>query len=190
MKRTLLTLLCLAAAAPAWADDVRPRLVAGGMSMAEPEVRTELFTKGAFSAGTVADTAVTEPGRMALGGYAAYAFQDFKLSSSLKGTADTSSADFSAAYTGFANGVTAFRVGYEWGHSQAFSINPAQAGMSVYSGALDSMRPYGDLSVSLSFSRDITPSLSLGGFAAASRKDGDLQQENSLHFGAGIGYKF
>lgn len=192
VKRLLPALLCLAAALPAWAEDARPRLVAGGMSLTEPELRTELFAKGGFSAGAAAgaENPAGERGRMALGGYAAYAFNDFKLSSSLKGGADANSAEFSAAYAGLGGGVAALRLGYDWGRSPAFSINPAQAGLSVYSGALNPGRAYGDASVSLSYTQDITPSLSWGGFAAAGRKDDAISTENSVRIGAGLGLKF
>ncbi|MCR6632682.1 MAG: hypothetical protein NVV74_23040 [Magnetospirillum sp.] len=164
------------------------------MSAAEPEVRTELFSRGAFSAGAVSDSTPTDRGqdRLALGGYAAYAFQDVTLYSSLKGDADTSAASFSAAYTGFGvDNVAALRLGYEWGRTQAFSLNPAQAGLSAFAGVTEPGRPVGDLSLTLSFTREVTPSLSFGGFAAAGRnKDEDGTTENSLRFGAGLGYKF
>ena len=107
-------------------------------------------------------------------------------------TFDTTIADFSAAYAGFGpDSVAAFRLGYELGRAQAFSVNPAQAGLSAFSGAYDPSRSVGDLSLTLSFTHDVTPSLSLGGFAAAGRQEGEhTAPENSLRFGAGVGYKF
>lgn len=191
-KRTALTVLCLFAA-PAWADDARPRLVVGGMSLTPSEQQVELFAgKGGFSAGAASDSSASERGRMALGGYTAYAFQDLKLSSALVGDGSLSAASFAAAYAGFgADSVAAFRLGYEWGRAQAFSVNPAQAGLSAYTGGYDPARPLGDLSMTLSFTHDVTPSLSLGGFAAASRKEDEHSApENSLRFGAGLGVKF
>lgn len=193
-KRTALTLLCLFAAVPAWSEEARPRLVVGGMNLSQPELRTELFaSKSGFSAGAASEPSTAEPGRMALGGYAAYAFQDLKLSSSLVGGGSMSGVDFSAAYSGFgADNLAAFRLGYDWGRAQAFSVNPAQVGLSAFTGGYDPGRAVGDLSMTLSFTHDVTPSLSLGGFAAASRKDDavDHAPENSLRFGAGLGYKF
>lgn len=193
LKPSALTILCLLAAQPCWAAEARPRLVAGGMTLSQPELRTELFAgKDGVSAGAISDVAAPERGRMAVGGYVAYAFQDVKLSSSLRG-GDGSVADFSAAYSGFAaDSMAAFRLGYEWGgHAQAFSVNPAQAGLTAFSGGYDPIRAGGDLSMTLSFTHDVTPSLSFGGFAAASRKDDErAAPENSLRFGAGLGYKF
>lgn len=193
MLKRLLPIVCVLAALPAWAEEARPRLVAGGMNLSQPDLRTELYsTKGGFSAGAVSDNSAGSSGRMALGGYAAYAFQDLKLSSSFKGAGDTSVADFSAAYTGFGVDSTAsFRLGYEWGGSQSFSVNPTQMGLSAFSGAYDPNRSMGDLSMTLSFTHDVTPSFSLGGFASAVRSDEDHSQpENSLRFGAGLGVKF
>ncbi|MGE5477495.1 MAG: hypothetical protein ACM3Q1_12620 [Bacteroidales bacterium] len=193
MFKRLLPIACMLAALPAWAEEARPRLVAGGMNLAQQDFRVELYAaKSGFSAGAASDQASAERGRMALGGYAAYAFQDLKLSSSFKGGSDLSVADFSAAYTGFgADSIAAFRLGYEWGTTQAFSVNPAQAGLSAFSGAYDPNRSVGDLSMTLSFTHDVTPSFSLGGFAAASRKDDERSApENSLRVGAGLGYRF
>lgn len=192
MLKRLLPIACVLAALPAWAEEARPRLVAGGMNLSQPDLRTELYsTKGGFSAGAVSDSSGSANGRMALGGYAAYAFHDVKLSSSLK-SGDTSVADFSAAYTGFGvDSTAAFRLGYEWGTPQSFSVNPSQAGLSAFSGAYDPNRTMGDLSMTLSFTHDITPSFSLGGFASAVRSDEEHNQpENSLRFGAGLGVKF
>lgn len=192
LKRSLLTLACVLAAHPVWAGEARPRLVVGGMNLAQSELRTELYTaKNGFSAGAASEAATAERGRMALGGYTAYAFQDFKLSTSLKGAGDLSVSDFSAAYTGFPDSTAALRLGYEWGNTQAFSVNPAQAGLSAFAGGYDAHRTVGDLSMTLSFTHDVTPSLSFGGFAAAARsKDDERSFENSLRFGAGLGYKF
>jgi hypothetical protein len=191
--RLVFATACLIAASSAVrAEDERPRLVAGGMTLAGSELRTELYGAKGFSAGTVSDGAGVERGRMALGGYVAYAFQDVRLFSSLRGDRDSTVADFSAAYAGFgADSVAAFRLGYELGRAQAFSVNPAQAGLSAFTGGYDPGRPVGDLSLTLSFTHDVTPSLSLGGFAAASRTEGEqTPPENSLRIGAGVGYKF
>jgi len=194
LKRSVLTLLCLFAAMPAWADGAKPRLVVGGMNLGQSDVQLELFTtKSGFSAGAVSGGAnAAEPGRMALGGYAAYAFQDITFTSSLRGDSDTTIADFSAAYAGFGpESMAAFRLGYELGRTQSFSVNPAQAGFSAFSSGYEPGRMVGDLSLTLSFTHEITPSLSFGGFAAASRTEEEhAEPENSLRFGAGLGYRF
>jgi hypothetical protein len=192
LKRLALICLCLLPTLPAWAGEARPRLVVGGMNLNGGALQTELYsTKGGFSAGAVSDSSGNS-GRMALGGYASYAFPDVTVKSSLRGDGDTTIADFSAAYAGFGpDSVAAFRLGYELGRAQAFSVNPAQAGLSAFSGAYDPSRSVGDLSLTLSFTHDVTPSLSLGGFAAAGRQEGEhTAPENSLRFGAGVGYKF
>jgi hypothetical protein len=194
LKRFAIVVASILVTAPAVAGDAaRPRLVAGGMDLSQPELRTELFAKGAFSAGAASDASSAEHGRMALGGYAAYAFRDLNLSSSFKGDSFVSTADFSAAYMGGimgVDGVAAVKLGYQWGKQQAFSVNPAQAGLSAFTGGYDPSRPVGDLSLTLSFTHDVTPSLSLGGFAAATRKDDEREAESGLRFGAGVGYKF
>lgn len=193
LKRLALTGLCLLAVSPAWAEEARPRLVVGGMTLKGADTRVELLGGAeGFSAGAVSGESGGESGRMALGGYAAYAFDKVRVSSSLTGDSDKTVADFSAAYAGFGpDSVAAFRLGYELGRAQAFSINPAQAGMPAFSGGYDPTANVGDLSLTLSFTHDVTPSLSLGGFAAASRQDGEHSApEKDLRFGAGVGYKF
>lgn len=196
LKRFAFVVSCILAAAPAVAGEAgRPRLVAGGMDMSQPEQRTELFATGGFAAGAVSDTTPTEHGRerMALGGYAAYAFRDLNLSTSFKGDSFASAADFSASYLGGimgVDGIASVKLGYEWGKQQAFSVNPAQAGLSAFSNTYDAGQSVGDLSLTLSFTHDVTPSLSLGGFAAATRKDDERAPESGLRFGAGVGYKF
>lgn len=198
LMRVLAPVLCALAAAPALAGEpARPRLVVGGMDLSQPEIRNELFSAGNFSAGAVSGSsaAADRNGGLTMGGYAAYAFRDLQFSSSVKGNAEASAADFGASYVGDVMGVTgiaAFRLGYEWGAMPlAFSVNPAQAGLSAFNGAYDPTRPASDLSLTLSFTHDVTPSLSLGGFAAAGRQEEEGQPvESSLRFGAGVGLKF
>lgn len=193
LHRFALTTLLLIAAIPAAAEEARTRLVVGGLNLKGTDMRIELTgDHGGFSAGAVSGDVNAESGRMALGGYAAYAFDDVHLSSSLRGDQDRTVADFSAAYAGFGpDSVAAFRLGYEMGRAQAFSINPAQAGLNVFGGDYDPSGSMADLSLTLSFTHDVTPSLSLGGFAAASRQDGEHSApEKDLRFGAGLGYKF
>lgn len=189
--------LSLLAAFPAMAGE-RPRLVAGGVDLSQPdtlagrgnEVRTEVLSLGRFSLGAVSEApaagAVTE--RMALGGFAAYSFDDVKLATSLKGDAGGMGADLSAAYDGSVMGIdgtTAVKLGYEWARPSTFSLNPSQPGYEAY-------RPAGDLSLSLSWTHDVTPSLSFSGFAAATRTrdDDSVGYEPGFRLGAGLGYRF
>lgn len=203
VKRLAFLISCMLVSAPAVAGEAeRPRLVVGGMNLSQSDVRTELFATSGFTAGAVSaftpGAAASNPvetgrDRMALGGYAAYAFRDLQLSSAVMGDGTASSADFSAAYMGGVmgvNGVASVTLGYEWGKGQAFSVNPAQAGLTAFSGAYDPAHSLNDVSLTLSFTHDVTPSLSLGGFAAANRKDGEGEAVRDLHFGAGVGYKF
>jgi|GEM_PF-2862150 hypothetical protein len=198
LMRAVLLVLCGLASAPAFAGEAaRPRLVVGGMDLSHPEIRNEMFAAGDFSAGSVSGMSVMPDrnGGLIMGGYAAYAFHDLQFSSSLKGNSSVSAADFGASYDGGIlglEGIAAFRLGYEWGAlPQAFSVNPAQAGLSDLDGIYDPTRPVSDLSLTFSFTHDVTPALSLGGFAAAGRQGEDGQEpESSLRFGAGVGVKF
>lgn len=201
MIRNLTALcLCVLTAVPAWADEaVRPRLVPGGGSLGLPALggdnKVEVYSLGGFSLGSVsAPVAPASAGSavidgMAVGGYAAYSGDWGRLSSSLKTGGGTGSADFTASQQISplgVNGLAALSLGYQWTQAGGFSLNPAQMGMS--SGALGQAN---DLSLSLSFTRDLTPSFSLGGFAAASRGEDAASQPNTgLHFGAGLELKF
>ena len=201
MIRNLAALcLCLLTAAPVRADEVvRPRLVPGGGSIGLPalggENKVEVYSIGGFSLGSVSapvpppsvGSAVIDG--MAVGGYAAYSSDWGRLSSSLKSGGGTGIADFTASQQvsplGM-KGLAALSLGYQWTQAGGFSLNPAQMGVS--SGALGEAN---DLSLSLSFTHDLTPSFSLGGFAAASRgEDADSQPNAGLHFGAGLELKF
>ena len=70
--------------------------------------------------------------------------------------------------------------------AQTFSLNASQPGLAGYEG----YRPAGDLSLSLSWSRDITPALSLGGVAAATRPMSTETEHGGFLLGAGLGYRF
>ena len=194
MKIAACLCLCLSTAAPAWAGEVaRPRLVPGG-GVALPafgaDSKSALLSAGSFSLGTVSAPLGGGEGGSLVGGFAAAdAGGGLHLSSSLQGGGGVGVADMTAskevAPWGFA-GVAALSLGYQWTQSGAFSLNPAQ--MSVAGTAAEQGN---DLSLSLSFTHDITPSFSLGGFAAASRGEDAVSQGNAgLHFGAGLGLKF
>lgn len=198
-RKLVLTAVLLTAAMPAWAGDaVRPRLVPGGSGVALPafggDSKAEVYSTGGFSLGAVSApiggvaAAATGEG-MAVGGYASYGTEWLNLSSSLKSGGGLGSADLTASRPVSSlgvDGIAALSLGYQWTQVGGFSLNPAQMGVSP-----DAWGQANDLSLSLSFTHDVTPSFSMGGFAAASRGEDAASQPNSgLHFGAGLELKF
>lgn len=192
MKTFVAIGLCVLAALPAWAGDKAParmRLVTGSVApmpsiLAPPDRQAELFATGGFSLGTATSTAAGPDQPVALGGYAAYSFDALRLSSSLKGDHAGAAADFTASYSGVmmgVDGVTALGLSYE-----RFSPNPVQTNVV----GSDAWRPMGDLSLSLSFTHGINSSMSLGGFAAATRSEDDEAVHSGFRLGAGMGLKF
>lgn len=195
MKALAVIGVCVLAAFPAFAGDKvqpRPRLVTGSVELMRPtETRAELFATGGFSLGALTSTppADARTEAMALGGYAAYSLESLHISSSLKGDAIGSAADFTASYAGGlmgVDGVAAVTLGYEWTGPSAFSVNPMQNPLL----ATESLRPNSDLSLSLSFTHSVNPSLSLGGFAAATRSEEDQAATSGFRLGAGLGVRF
>jgi hypothetical protein len=208
VRRLYILMLATLLAAPAAAAEQRPRLVQGGadlfqgerLRLAGGEVRTEVLSKGALSVGAVVDAGQTaSPGiglpfdggrdRLALGGYVGYAFRGTYLSSSLKNSGTTTSADLSAAYAGGLlglDGVTSLKLGADWTRPSSFSPNPSQANPA----SLDASRLGGDVNLSVSLMHDVTPSFSLGGVAAASRPTTPDAPPAGFMLGAGVGYRF
>ncbi|MCA1909405.1 MAG: hypothetical protein LDL39_13680 [Magnetospirillum sp.] len=195
-RHLALTAVLLTVAMPAWAgDSVRPRLVPGGSGLALPsfggENRSEAYATGSFSLGAVSapmggGNAAAAGDGLSLGGYAAYGLDWMNLSSSVKSGGGLGVADLTASRSvspwGM-DGIAALSLGYQWTQVGGFSLNPAQMGVSPGDA--------NDLSLSLSFTHDVTPSFSMGGFAAASRGEDAASQPNSgLHFGAGLELKF
>jgi len=195
-RNLALTAALLIAATPVWAGDaVRPRLVPGGAGLALPsfagDSKSEVYSTGGFSLGAVSapmgggGSAATGEG-LALGGYAAYGLDWMNLSSSVKSGGGLGMADLTASRSVSplgVDGIAALSLGYQWTQVGGFSLNPAQMGVSPGDA--------NDLSLSLSFTHDVTPSFSMGGFAAASRGEDAASQPNSgLHFGAGLELKF
>lgn len=189
MFRTIVfSALCLAAAAPAFAQD-QPRLVTGGLMPAArfsgPDVKAPLVSAGGLTLGALADsTPVSEDAsRLAGGGYVAYAIDKISLTSSARGDATASGLDLGASYAGTA-GTAAVKLGYEWaGRPSSFSPNPMQMAPVI--------EPASDLSLTLSFTHDITPSLQMGGFAAATRSEyEDRTTQQGFKLGAGMGLRF
>lgn len=192
--------LCLMVSVPAWGgDSVRPRLVPGSGSLGLPsfsaDTKTDVLSTGGFSLGTLSAPAAAQTGDadaaegLSLGGYASYGADWLRLSSSIKGGQGSGSADLTASQPVSpwgVDGTAALSLGYQWTQVGGFSLNPAQLGVTA--GAWGQAN---DLSLSLSFTHDVTPSFSMGGFAAASRgESADNQPSSGLHFGAGLELKF
>ncbi len=190
MARALIfPILCLAlavAGAPARAGEAgaAPQLVVGRADLGMTDQQIPLYGSNSLSVGTLA----TRPGndRLALGGYVDYAVTDFRLSSSWRNADTGMAANLAAIYSGplvGQNDSAALKLGYDWGH--AFSPNANQPGIT----AVEPLQP--SLSLTLSWRHDVTPAVSLDGFAAASRSSTpeDLNQPD-IHVGAGLGVKF
>lgn len=199
MKALAILGMCMVTAFPALAGDkapLRPRLVTGNVEVIRPmtesraaesratESRASLFAIGGFSLGTLigAPPVDAAPEAMAFGGYATYTLDALRFSSSLKGDAAASAADFTASYPMGLDGMAAVTLGYEWSRHASFSVNPMLGN--------ETLRPAGDLSLSLSFSHSVTPAVTFGGFAAATRTEEDQAATSGFRLGAGMGLKF
>ena len=165
--------------------ELRPRLVPGGVDIAQGDKRLELMSTQSVSLGTISPIipafsgfttthpttapSMTATGtlfdKLALGGYVAYSLDTYSLSSAVRSKEGATTADFSASYVGALmgySGTTALTVGYDWRHS-ATSFSP-----NIQSTGLDAMDALSSgVSVSLSWNHSITPSLYFGGFASA-----------------------
>jgi hypothetical protein len=200
--RVALAALALLAALPAAAAD-RPRLVLGTLDGGQPgflrmdggALHGDLYTRGATRFGALAESssAMSAPGRdhLTLGGYVTYDLNEYRFGSSLKGGEGAMAAELTAMTAAPLMGLmgnTQLRLGADWTRPQSFSLNAAQPGLAGY----DGYQPGGDLSLSLSWTRDVTPSLSLGGVAAATRPitTDTEQQHGGFLLGAGVGYRF
>lgn len=198
-----LTLLLLAAGAANSAELVSgAQLVPGGGNRPEPfaglwgESRRPLVSSGAMSAGTVSGAAPMmspqglsfgAPGApLAAGGYVALGGPNSQLSSSLRSSGASSGANLSASLGGglLGDGTQAsLSLGISRTDWNRISPN------SQYSG-LAPADPHADVNMSLSVTRQVSPSLSLGGVAGANRTSGNEGGGNSLMLGAGLGYRF
>lgn len=192
-------------AAPALATDMGNRLVAGGASKGASEtsrinfgdVRNPILTHGGFSLGAVADAPPSLSilglpfgagrGSLAVGGYVAYGLGDLRLSSSLRSDGIASKADISAATLVGAGNIASVRLGATVVKPQEFSLNPLQPGLA-YSDPYQNSR---DLNLSFSLMHQITPGLSVGGTAEASRPNwAESGSTPGFTVGAGMGYRF
>lgn len=211
--RPLLCLMLLATASPALAVESGNRLVPGGSSTggAGPESfeaglgRTflPLQSRGGAAIGIVAEpghglTALpfsSGHGPLAVGGYVSYGLGgDALLSSSFRSDGTRTHADLTAAYhTGWfgADSTAALSLGARWDRPMTgFSLNPAQPAALALS-PLDSFGgSRSDVSVGLTLTHQITPSLSLGGVAQASQPTDGGDTGSGLLFGAGMGLRF
>jgi hypothetical protein len=185
------------------------RLVPGGapaLRAARAETRVPLYTSGGYSVGIVAEsargaTAIPVPGgrgALAVGGYVSSTLgADTRLTSSLRSDGARMSADFSAAYSGGLLGpdsTAAFSLGASWGHQPSgFSLNPAQP-LSLSVPSIDLSQPRSaDINVGVSLTHQVTPALSLGGLAEATRPTGSesgVGTNPGILVGAGMGYRF
>ena len=196
-------------AAPVRAVDVGNHLVVGGAAGGDDsprpgvgEAQSPMLTHGGFSLGTVVETTppistlglpfASERGALAVGGDVAYGRGDMRLSSSLRSDGSAAKADISAAYSGILLGtgnIAALRLGAARTRPQEFSLNPQQPGMAY----TDPYGSSGDLNLSLSLMHQVTPTLSVGGTAGASRPSWAESSSGSspgFMLGAGMGYRF
>ena len=211
-----LVLLGLLSSVPAYAGDdvsLRPRLVPGGVDIAQGDKRIELMSSKGLSLGTLSPITPAFSGfttarpanspalaatgtlfdKLALGGYVAYSLDTYTLSSAVRSREGATTADFSASYVGALMGypgTAALTVGYDWRRAGSmFSPNTQSSGLD----AVDALTS--GVSVSLSWNHSVTPSLYFGGFASAqltSPQALDImpQPGNTFRLGAGVGLKF
>ena len=205
-------LLALTAALPAKAaDEVRPRLVPGGMDVIQGDKPVELLTTKDFSVGTLSPIVQGVTGlsplplpppstgtgtmfdKLALGGYVAYSLDKYAVTSTIRNRDSSTGTDFSASYAGSmlgVQGVTALTLGYDWHHpTMLLSSDTPAPGLNAFDAA------NAGVSLSVSWNHAITPSLYFGGFAAAQhitpQYDDILPQTgNAFKLGAGLGVKF
>ena len=197
---------------PALAGDggvMQPRLVPGGLDFAQSDKLVEVVSTPTFSLGTLAPATSGLAGftpppvptastgtmfdKLEMGGYVAYSQDTYGVSSALRNRPTTTGTNFSASYAGPLmgyEGTTALTVGYDWRHTPSlFSPNQLSSGLDSFDTGNTGV------SLSLSWNHPITPSLYLGGFAAAQHitpQADDLlpQPGNAFKVGAGVGVKF
>lgn len=194
-----LSLLLLAT--PAWAGEgARVRLVPGGnvngLTLPGADSKAPVYVNGGFSVGAMSvplgSIGLGQDSDHSVGGYASYSADWLRLTSTLRNNGGAAIADLSASRTldslGLSSSTAALTLGRQWTAPAGYSFTPGQP--ASLSGGDDSH--LADWSLSLSFTHDVTPFLSLGGFAAATHgEDGDSGANGSdLRLGAGLGLKF
>ncbi|MDA8232600.1 MAG: hypothetical protein M0006_14795 [Magnetospirillum sp.] len=196
-RPSLLLAICFLASSPAFAGGGAtvqalptadgPRLVLGGVDLGLAQDHTPMYgASQGLSFGAVSGPHDGE--KLALGGYVAYAVDDYLLSSSLHNTAIGSMADLAAAYTGSVlgyQGTASLKMGYGWMRSSVFNPDATDLG-------LQGIEPFqSSMALALSWSHPVTPNLSLNGFAAATRTAApDESSLSGVHLGAGFGIRF
>jgi len=213
MKRLYCFVACgLIASAPSFAgeeDAARPRLVPGGVDIAQGDRRIEALYIHGLSFGALSPVQSSQPSvptqlflpsatgtlfdKLALGGYVAYSNSTYSFSSALRSKDGEASADLSASYGAAVLGYpgsTAITLGYDWRRpTSTFSPNTQTSG-------LDSFDPYSTgLSLSLSWNQSVTPGFYFGGYATAQRVtsqsyDFMMQPSNTFRLGASVGLRF
>lgn len=202
MKAVVVSALSLLLiAGPAWAEDsVRPRLVPGGgingLALPGNDTKAEMYGSGGFSVGALSaplgSVGLGQDGGRSVGGYASYSADWLRLTSTLRNSGSGTVADLSASRSldgfGLSGSIAAVTLGRQWTPPGGYTLIPGQP--ASLTGATD--EHMADWSLSLSFTHEVTPYLSLGGFAAASHGDDTDSGANAsgLHLGAGMGLKF
>ncbi|CAA7627460.1 conserved exported hypothetical protein [Candidatus Terasakiella magnetica] len=204
-----MALVPLLTAAPGLAVEQSVRLVPGGAAPSARvetlrtslgEVRTPVLSVGPFSLGALSETAPSPSlhapsfssagGALAVGGYVAFGLSETRISTAFRGSPSRLAADVSAAYAGSLLGsdsIAALRLGAGWAKPSGFSPNAVQMGPSL----ADPFQSGGDVNLSLSLIRDVTPSVSFSGLAEAVRgTGGETHTSSGFMLGAGMGYRF
>jgi hypothetical protein len=162
------------------------------------ETRLPLASSGKLSAGALSGPSTSLSGStlafgvpgspLAVGGYVAYGSNTTQLSSSLRSSGASSSADISASWSGGVLGSdskASLSLGVnrtDWSRISPNSQHPAMTLADPYRGD--------DINMSLSLTHQVSPSFSVGGMAGANRASGSEQPGTGLTLGAGLGYRF
>jgi hypothetical protein len=213
MKRLFsLFVLGVIAAQPVFAGDdavSRPRLVPGGVDIAQGDKRNEIMSVKGLSFGTLTplpSAQLTTPARifvpsatgtlfdkLALGGYVAYSSDGYSVSSALRNHNGTTTADLTASLPNSVmdySGNASINLGYDWHRTTSiFSTNSQISGIDSLEGIASGP------SVSLSWNHSVTPGFYFGGYATAQRLipqsfDFITQPSNKFLLGASVGVKF
>ena len=157
------------------------------------DYRVPLLSMGGLSLGAISNQAKVgslpftgSRSPLAVGGYVAYGSGSTRLASSLKSDGVSSIADISASSRMGTDSIAALSLGVSRTNAAQFSPNAQQLGASF----TDPYRPAGDINLSLSLIRQVTPAFSVGGGVGASRPSGQDSNTPGLTLGAGLGYRF
>lgn len=212
--RALRLLLCLGllGVSPVAAMEGGSRLVPGGVPSTPGA--TERFEPGlgrsfvpvqnfgGYAVGVVAEpwhgvSPLPSPagrGPLAVGGYVAHGLgADGLLSGALRSDGNRTSADLTASYHGGwfgSDSTAALSFGARWDRPlTGFSLNPAQPQALTLAPSDAFGGRSSDVTIGLTLTRQMTPSLSFGGIAQASRAT-EGESGSGVLFGAGMGFRF